>query len=241
VYGVVRAGGFTSLPVAGVRDAPLQVVEHGGLAAVVSAIPEGELRVRRRDLLSHLRILEHVFERETVVPCAFGAVVASEQALVADVLGARRPELLDLLDRLDGRAQLNVKVLYDEEAALREVLEAEPEVQRQRERTRRLGQAAHFENIRLGELVAEALAARRAHDAERVLARLTSEAEDVEVEDAAAGHETIVVKASFLVERARLERFDAVLEELAEREGPRLRFESIGPLPPTAFASIRTG
>jgi hypothetical protein len=240
VYGVVRAGGFTSLPDAGVGGAPLDVIEHKGLAAVVSRLPEAELRVRRRDLVSHLRILEHVFERETVVPCAFGAVVSSEQALVGDVLGTRRAELLDLLERLDGRLQMNVKALYDEEEALREVLASEPDVQRQRERVRRLGEAAHFENIRLGELVAEALAARRADDAERVLARLSSEAEDVQLEDA-AGDQTIVVKASFLVERGRFERFDAALEELADREAPRLRFESIGPLPPTAFASIRTG
>lgn len=241
MYGVVRAGGFTSLPVDGVGGAALDVIEHEGLAAIVSGLPEAELRVRRRDLVSHLRILEHVFERETVVPCAFGAVVSSEQALVADVLGTRRAELLDLLERLDGRLQLNVKVLYDEETALREVVASEPEVQRQRERTRRLGEAAHFENIRLGELVAEALAARRADDAERVIARLAAEAEDVELQDAPAGGETIVVKGSFLVERARFERFDAALEELAQHEAPRLRFESIGPLPPTAFASIRTG
>jgi hypothetical protein len=40
------------------------------------------------------------------------------------------------------------------------------------------------------------------------------------------------------VERGRLERFDEALDELASREGPRLRFESFGPLPPTAFASL---
>lgn len=239
MYGVVRAGGFTSLPVDGVGGAALDVVEHEGLAAIVSELPETELRVRRRDLVSHLRILEHVFERETVLPCAFGAVVSSEQALVDDVLGERRAELLDLLARLDGKLQLNVKVLYDEEEALREVLASEPDVQRQRERVRRLGDAAHFENIRLGELVAEALAGRRADDAERVIARLASEAEDMQLEDVA--DQTVVVKASFLVERGRFERFDAALEELADREAPRLRFESIGPLPPTAFAAIRTG
>lgn len=236
---MVRAGGFTSLPDTGVADAALAVIEHEGLAAIVSGLPAGELRVRRRDLVSHLRILEHVFERETVVPFAFGAVVSSEQVLVSEVLGTRRGELVDLLERLDGRVQLNVKVIYDEEEALREVLASEPDVQRQRERVRRLGEAAHFENIRLGELVAEALEARRADDAERVLARLASEAEDLVVEDAASDP-AVVVKASFLVERARFERFDAALEELAGREAPRLRFESIGPLPPTAFASVRT-
>jgi hypothetical protein len=36
---------------------------------------------------------------------------------------------------------------------------------------------------------------------------------------------------------ADVERFDRALEELARASRPRLEFESIGPLPPTAFAA----
>ena len=52
------------------------------------------------------------------------------------------------------------------------------------------------------------------------------------------GGDTTVLKASFLVARERSKRFDAALEELAAAEAPRLTFESIGPLPPTAFAAL---
>ena len=44
-------------------------------------------------------------------------------------------------------------------------------------------------------------------------------------------------KASFLVRRDRLNRFDGTLEAIARKEQPRLVFEAIGPLPPTAFAA----
>ena len=39
----------------------------------------------------------------------------------------------------------------------------------------------------------------------------------------------------------RADGFDAVLEELAQAEAPRIGFEAIGPLPPTAFAELGAG
>jgi hypothetical protein len=39
------------------------------------------------------------------------------------------------------------------------------------------------------------------------------------------------------VARKSLRRFEKTLESVARAEQPLLRFEAIGPLPPTAFAS----
>ena len=49
--------------------------------------------------------------------------------------------------------------------------------------------------------------------------------------------EGAALKASFLVDRKRLARFDDALEKIAASAQPLLRFDVIGPLPPTAFAS----
>jgi hypothetical protein len=233
VYGVVHAGAARPLALEGVADRPVATIEADGLAALTSEL-DGRLRVRRRDLMGHLRVLETVFAETTVVPCAFGMVLTGRHAVENELL-ARRPELLALLERLDGRVQLNVTADYHEEAVLREIVENEPEIARLRARSRELGAAGRFESIRLGELVASALAARRDADVGRLLDRLAAESEDVVVE---AGGDTTVLKASFLVRRDRSARFDAALEQLAAAEAPRIAFESIGPLPPTAFASL---
>jgi Gas vesicle synthesis protein GvpL/GvpF len=238
VYCVLRAGSLGTLPVEGVADRPVSTLELDGLAAVTSELTDERLRVRRRDLLRHLRVLESVFAGATVVPCAFGTVLQSRSAVESELLTARREELLALLERLEGRAQLNVKAVYDEDTVLREIVQTEPEVARLREQSRALGDAGHFASIRLGELVAAALAERRNADAERLLERLAAEAEDVVVDEAA---ETVVLKASFLVAGERIPEFDRALEALAAAEAPRLSFESIGPLPPTAFVALETG
>jgi Gas vesicle synthesis protein GvpL/GvpF len=235
VYGVVRAGAIRLPKLQGVSGRPVATIEANGLAAVTSELAQERLRVRRRDLHGHLRVLETAFAKTTVVPCAFGTVLANRESVERDLLTGRRAELLALLERLEGRVQLNVTAAYDEETVLREIVRDEPEIARQREQSRALGAAGHFASVRLGELVASALAVRRSVDAGRLLDRLAAESDDVAVE--AAG-DTTVLKASFLVARDRATRFDAALEELAAAEAPRLTFESIGPLPPTAFAAL---
>ena len=219
----------------GVAERPVATIERDDVAALASELTEDRLRVRRRDVIGHLRVLEAVFAETTVVPCAFGTVLESAEAVERELLTARRDELLALLQRLEGRVQLNISAVYDEDTVLREVVETEPEVARLRAQIRAMGDAAHLANIRLGELVAAALDHRRAADAGRLLDTLGAEADDVVVEEAPA---TVVLKASFLVARARAERFDAALEALAAAEAPRLSFQSIGPLPPTAFAAL---
>jgi hypothetical protein len=234
VYGVVRGASVGALAVDGVGNRPVATIERDDLAAVTSELTEERLRVRRRDLRAHLGVLEAAFAQATIVPCAFGMVLQSRQAVESDLLTARRDELLQLLDRLEGRVQLNIRAAYDEETVLREVVEADTEIARLRQQSRALGDAAHLANIRLGEVVAAALTERRAADEQRILDRLAAEADDVVVEEAPV---TVVLKASFLVARSS-KRFDAALEALAAEEAPRLAFESIGPLPPTAFATL---
>jgi hypothetical protein len=237
VYGVVSAGASISLPSDGVASAETRLIESDGLAALVSSVPTERLRVRRRDLHAHLRALEQLFEQTTVVPCRFGTVLPSEEDVRQQVLEARRDELSGLLETLADRAQMNVKATYDEAEVLREVVASEPRIGQALERARKLGDAAYYENIRLGELVAARLSARRNDDAERIHARLAPLATEVAA-DSAEGEALVVLKASFLVERKLLERFDSELESLAKQEAPAVRFELLGPLPPTAFVSF---
>jgi hypothetical protein len=233
VYGVVRAGASGLALGAGVGDATVGTVELGPLAALVSPLPLDGLRLRRRELRRHLEVLERAVAQTTIVPCRFGIVLEDEEAVRSELLGARAEALARALERLDGRSQLNVRIVYDEPSVLREIVAGVPEVARLRAVAQELGEAGHFARIRLGELVAQSLAARREQDAERLLARLEREADDVAVEESDG---LVVLKASFLV--ADPARLDRALDELAREEAPRLRFESIGPLPPTAFATL---
>src|SRR5947199_10199546 len=122
VYGVVRADELRAVAAEGVAGTAVELLEHDGLAAVVSKLPAREFRVKRRDLQRHLQVLEEAFAEATIVPCPFGTVLVSEEDVESALLIDRRDQLWAALARLDGRVQLNVKAVYDEEELLRELL-----------------------------------------------------------------------------------------------------------------------
>ena len=229
IYGVVRSEELPAIAAEGVAGRPVELLERGPLAALVTRLPPGELRVKRKDLHRHLRVLEEVFEEATIVPCSFGTVLASEDDIEAELLAGRQDDLLAALDALDGRVQLNVKAVYDEDDLLREIVRSNPEVARLRAQA-----AGYAEQVRLGEIVAGFVIERRDADVARLISELSRLADDVAVDDPAG--EYVALKASFLVARENVKRFDAQLEQVARREHPVIRLEVIGPLPPTAFA-----
>jgi gas vesicle protein GvpL/GvpF len=237
VYGVVARGALPELESRGVADASVRSIVAGEVAAIVSPLPTEELRVRRRDLVGHLRVLEEAFAATTVVPCAFGMVLPSEESVRTDFLEPQQDHLLELLRRLDGFVQMNVRVEYDEDVVLREIVDSDREIAQLREQTRTLGDAGYAQRIRLGELVAAALEARRERDGAELLGRFARRADEVAPEQSDAA----VLKASFLVARDGLEAFDAELDAAAREQAPRLQIESIGPLPPSSFVSVAEG
>jgi len=103
------------------------------------------------------------------------------------------------------------------------------------ERMRSLPPAAtHFERVRIGEAIAGAVAARRAADANAMIGELRPLAVAVRVSE--PHHPRTALGASFLVERSRLDSFDAAVERLSERHAGEAQFKLIGPMPAHSFA-----
>lgn len=234
VYGVVRTGSLEGPALEGVQGRRVELIAEGELSAVATRLSSAGLRARKRDLVNHLAVLEQVFAATTLVPCAFGTVFPDEQAVRSDLLTDRREELTGLLAQLRDKTQINVKAVYDETVVLSEIVASDPEIARLNEVTRG-SPGAQAERLRLGELVAAGITARRDADAAALVERVRRFAVDEFLEPSQA---PTVLKASYLVERADLGRFDAELERLAADAAPRITLEAIGPLPPTAFVSL---
>jgi Gas vesicle synthesis protein GvpL/GvpF len=231
---VVRTGSLEPPALDGVEGRPVELIAEGDLTAVATRLSSDTLRARKRDLVNHLAVLEHVFAAATLVPCAFGTVFPDEVTVRADLLTEREHELTGLLEQLRGKTQINVKAAYEESVVLSEIVASDPEIARLNELTRR-SEGAHAEKLRLGELVAARVSARRDADAAALLEGVRRFAVD-EIREPAQG--PVVLKAAYLVDRADLDRYEAELERLAADAAPRISLEAIGPLPPTAFVSV---
>jgi hypothetical protein len=231
VYGVVRAGHRPPPGRRGVGAPParLRVLRAGPLAAVVSS-PPADLLGRRRDLLAHQETLLALAAAGPVAPMRFGVVAAAADAVTARLAGAEA-DYLDLLDRLDGRLEMNVKVFCAEDA-LPGLLREDARLRRLRDDAR--DRPGYQASLRLGEAAVTALR-RRAAEAATGLVDLLGRL----AEAAAEGPEVpgCVRNVSFLVPRARLAAFQAEAAGRAAAVGDRAQVRVSGPLPCFSFAA----
>jgi hypothetical protein len=236
-YGVTWADSAQSQKGAGVGGASVEPVRHGEVAALTSPVESTRVRARRADLLRHSDVLTTALERGTALPLRFGVAFPSEASLIDGFLRPRHDELVDLLREFDGRVELTVKAFYKEEAILGEIIRESPRIARLREATRVGNEVSTYPlRIELGEKVASALQERTHRDRQALLSRLRPLALAVDVDQEPIEHQ--VLRASFLVEREAVPRFDQAMDELARIQAGRMAFKYLGPLAPHSFASL---
>jgi hypothetical protein len=234
VYGVLRAADAPNVSAGGVEQAQVRTVEHAGLAALVSTL-EGDALAAAREVRAHWRVLEDASKTATVVPVRFGTVLEGDGAVRERLLEPNAERLTEMLDALAGRVQLNVRGDYDEERLLREVVRTSPQVAALRDRVSRLSDSAgYYERIRLGELVAAEIAARRDQDAALAMGRLEPFAVSARAEEISSQNGAF--KLAFLVEGGEVDAFSEAVGRLREDLGERVTLSYVGPLPPYSFA-----
>ncbi|MGW7385554.1 GvpL/GvpF family gas vesicle protein [Streptomyces sp. NPDC054794] len=232
VYGIIRAS-HPSLrqDLEGIGDPPrpVRVLRQGELAAIVSDAPD-QLRPKRRDLLAHQRVLAEAGAGGVVLPMRF-ASASPDDDTVTEVLAERAEHFLERLRALDGTAEYNVKANHDEEAVIRLIMADHDDIRSLAEANREAGGGTQEDKIRLGEMIAAAVQAREAADAELLHQALEPLAEAVSAGPPSSGW---LANFSFLVDRGSAERFLAAVDEF-RREHLHLELRVNGPLPPYSF------
>lgn len=238
VYGVVPAGAsLRELERRGDRLPDVWVVEAGDLGAIVGNAPDGDGKATRNQALAHARVLEAAVVDAPVVPFRFGIVLPGDQEVSTHLLQAWHDGLVQLLKKVEKRLQMTLKVYYNEDVLLREILDREPEIARLREKTRKDPEGADRDKrVRLGELVNTAVEQRRERDSVDILERLRPVSIAAVVEG--LEREFMVLNAPFLVERDRRQEFEEAVEEVAQGRQQRMRFRLLGPMPAYNFIDV---
>jgi hypothetical protein len=230
----------------------LELIEAGGLAAVVSRVPlsdygEDALASRLTDAawtaaraIRHERVVEHVARRAAVVPLRFGTIYLRRES-VEGMLDDRGAQLRAGLARLDGREEWGLNV-YVERARLRE------EVTRVSARLRELGEHAESSTPGQAYLLRKKIDTMRDEEARAETKRIAFEIEEAlaaacdgasrlrVLKDEAAAHGELAARLAFLVARERFDEFREAAERLAEEHAPLgFSFELTGPWPAYNF------
>ncbi len=216
---------------------PVRIISGDGLAAVVSDVAVSRLDISRQNIMAHERVIANVMSRVDVLPCSFGTVAVSDEAIHADLLRPRRDELLSQLERVRGHVELDLRVLWERERLFADILGEDERIQRLRSAiAARPEGAAYYERITLGQLVAAAIEQRR----ERTAATLLADLQPLSTESRANNlvGDMMILNAAFLVERDRVPAFDERVSALTEASAGRLVFRYTRSLPPYNFVDI---
>jgi gas vesicle protein GvpL/GvpF len=243
VFAVARALRAEDLAgTAGFHGMPLQVVEHGGLSAVVCDVDleefgEEPLTRNLEDLAwvertarTHNEVVWRVAGSATCAPLRLVTVCSDDDSVRAKV-DALRADLEQVLDRVEGRQEWSLKVLArrapaKEPATAAAASSGADYLRRKREAAdQRRGQGED--------------AARAAHELDEVARAHAVAARRLAPQDPrlSGRSEAMVLNAAYLVEADAHEAFRAAVHAAAEDYGV-VSIELDGPWPPYSFAVL---
>jgi hypothetical protein len=187
----------------------------------------------------HLDALCTLLQEGPVLPLRFGTVAPDEQTVREEVLVPDAPRLRRFLDDLDGLAEVRIHLNFEEDTALRGVLD---EHDNQREIASAGTGPDLAARIELGELIAQRLVAWRRARSKTLLAEVFGLARE---SVALTEREHTEERWAFLVAQHDLERVRTTVSELAAG-ADGFGIEYIGPLPAYSFLdapveSVQTG
>lgn len=231
LYGIVRAGAELPRSLRGVGGGPVRLLDDDPIGAVVTDLPGLPYDARREDLVAHSDVLQTIVTTTTVLPMGFGTVFESPAELSETFLHPNHDALLGMLDAMEGLVEIQVRAEYDADAIALDIASSDRSIQKLQARARSRGDVES--RIELGRRFASVLDARRYADARSLVDRLSKTARDASVGDATG--EYGLMRASFLVARDDVERFDRTAEAAAAALEGRATVRCVGPLPPYSF------
>ncbi len=236
VYGIVPGDVQLADETRGVRGGEIKVVRSadGDLAALVSEVDASQPLGTPEDLQAHEEILDAAATASPVLPLRFGAVLTSEDAVASELLDAHRDQFAKALRELEGRVQYLVRGRYVEQAILKEILSDNREAAQLAEQIRGSDpDATRDARIRLGEIINDAIAAKRADDTQALLTAMEGHVVAGSVREPT--HELDAADAAFLVDADKAGELEHAADELGEDWDGRVELRVRGPMAPWDF------
>jgi len=229
LYAIKRGSKSRLRALRGLDDAPLRYVQKGGMTAVVSATPTNVFPTPER-LWQHASVVEALMAHQTVLPAQF-ATSFRDEAAVLHLLDAYHDQFSEDLNRLKGCVEIGLRVvLLMEPVVLLRPGNRTPERQDQQKLdvfredydVARLAvslqrEAQRRRDVALGEMIDRALCVESLDHVFRV-----------------EEGDSLMIRASYLVEKHRIGAFQEALERLTKAH-PCLLFICSGPWPPYHF------
>jgi hypothetical protein len=224
--------GFT-----GIGDAVVYTINHQKLAAIVSDTELSEIDPTRKNVRAHTVVQDELLKDHTLLPMSFGMITGSE-AEVLMFLKKNYDGLLQELQRLSGKVEVELKIYWDQEAMMKELESENQELSRIKARIGAASSPIEAQSLlveagRLVERTAQEWQAKYAQGAFNTLKRISVDArlnDPVGIKN--------ILNASFLIDRSRETEFRQEVYKLDSKYQDRVDFKYVGPMPPYNFVTL---
>jgi len=231
VYGILPGDVELADEMTGVGEPPgaVKLVHADDLAALVSEVNLDSPLGTPEDLAAHKEVLDATATAAAVLPMRFGAVVASEDAVIDELLRPYHDDFSAAVRELDSRLEYVVKGRYNEQAILHEILSENPDAEQLLGRIRgKDPDATRDLRIRLGELITAAVEAKRQRDTRVLGDAMTGHCVASAVREPT--HERDAAHVALLVETGQRKGMKKAVQDLATKWEGRADVRLLGPM-----------
>ena len=225
LYGIVSFPPPLLRQIWGLGGSPVFLVPHRDLAAVVSRSPLTPWPVDETHLTLHEMVVEEMMDARPILPGRFNTFLRTKEAVIA-LLDERVPALRSALERVEGKVEMGLRVLWQAPG------EAEASVAQE---TARGGPGTEYLYRRLKQ---QQRRARLRAAGERVIREVQAFFRSLAVESRLQRLPTdrLLFTGAYLVERYRVDPFRESVAK-AQQELSCLSFLLTGPWPPYHFVN----
>lgn len=241
LYGIIRNSEYIEFDTAAIGNSPgnkVYTVNYKDISAVVSNSEVMRYETRRVNLTAHQLALEEIMKRFSVLPIRFSTISSShDTSKIVRILEKEYDKFNKLLNEMEGKKELGLKVVAIEKAIYEYILEKNDDIKSFKEKLARLDpDKAHYQLMKIGEMVEKALEKEKEFFKTSILDELTPLATDQKINDNYG--ERMFLNAAFLIKNEIEPAFDKVINALDEKYGDLLTFKYVGTLPPYNFVNL---
>lgn len=234
VYGIVLADCELASETRGIQGQEVRKASSGRVAAVLSDLEPTDMLGSPEDLLAHTSVLDSIIATDPVLPLAFGTVVTGDTEVDSEVIEPLEERYFEGLMRLGGQAQYSLRVRFERDVVLREIVEEDAEAADLRAAIAGTTEdATRPQRIRLGEIVVKALERKSPSESAPILHKLEQVVTEASVREGRQADD--VLDVAVLVDHSMVAEFESVVEELAQEKHERMAFRLVGPQAPYDF------
>lgn len=239
VYGILSLPVERDLDIEGLDKKTVKLEIIDDFALLYSEAIKKRYLASRKNLLGHERVLEEAMATgyPNLLPLQFGMVVPEIKIVCEQLIEPYREELKSILERLNGKREVGIKIIWDSKAEIQTILAQDSELKAFRDSL--LGQNLSMEQtIQIGAAIEQRLETRQ----EKIIQVFQKQLNNLALEVVENEPQTkeMIYNAAYLIAWDEESEFSAQVERLDRQFEGRLRIRYNSFTAPFNFARLES-